>query len=381
MPVDELKNYTFENNMNILMGETPDDVDKRQGGLFFDIYTAVAHFGTLIFSLMSTVYNNFHPATAQGVWLDRCADDVGLKRIEATNAVKRAYIYDREGNLIDLDLGTFIAPVTNPSLYYSLVEKESVGIYKARCTTVGTVGNSYIGQCSSLSNLTTIGQVMMTDLIESARNEETDDELRARIKEASNATSFGGNIAQYRALVGTELTTVGQMQVYPRNITDPIYNGITISVVDNENNIMSAEALDIIKQLLDPIDFSGEGRGLVPMDHSIVVVTPTELTVNFSMSIVVKTGYDAESVKNNIVEKLREFIDEIKDVWADIDYTSEDLYYVSINISNAIAKCVAVEGVERVNNLLINNQSTDLELIETKALQQLPKFGEVTFTA
>jgi hypothetical protein len=30
------------------MGETSDEVDKRQGGLFYDIYTAVASFGALV---------------------------------------------------------------------------------------------------------------------------------------------------------------------------------------------------------------------------------------------------------------------------------------------------------------------------------------------
>ena len=375
---DEYKNYTFRNIMNILMGETSDEVDKRQAGLFYDIYTAVASFGALIFNFFSSVAKNAHPSTAQGEYLDLCANDVGITRLEATYAVKRVYVYDTDGNLFDIDLGSFITPKGNGNLIYVLTEKESVGTYKARCSTMGRVGNSYIGACDLLGNIQNIGTIYMNELLESARDIETDTELRERIREASLGEGFGGNIVQYRELVGTKLTTVGQMQVYPRSYTEPILNSIVVSVVDNDNEPFAQEQLDEIRELLDPSSYPGGGRGLLPIGHHPIVVNPTKVSVNMSMTIIVASGYTVEGLENAIREAINNYINDVRGNWAYIqDYGAQNLFNVVIYRAQVIAEILKVQGVVAVNDLTINNVADDYVLTETKALQEIPIVGNI----
>ena len=374
---DEYKSYTFMQNMNILMNETSDDVDKRQGGLFYDIYTAVANFGALVFNFLRTITLNMHPSTAQGEYLDLHAGDNGLVRFDATNSIRRVYVYDSEGNLIDVDLGTLITPHNNGNLLYSLYEKESVGVYKARCQQVGSKGNEYIGQCDLLDNISNVGTIMMTDIIESARDEENDSALRERIQEAATTKAFGGNIADYRALVGEKLTNISQMQVYPRNFNEPILNSTILSVVDNDNKPLITEALTEIQETLDPSSYPGQGRGLVPIGHHPIVVSPEELEINMSLVIVPQAGYTPEGLATAIEEAIDNYLAEVRDSWADIDYWSENLYEVIIYQSQVIAKVLEVEGVLSVSSLIINEIDGDYQLQENKTKQQIPIKGVV----
>lgn len=375
---DEYKNYTFSNIMNILMGETSDEVDKRQGGLFYDIYTAVSSFGALVFNALSSVAKSAHPITAQNEYLDLCADDVGIVRLEATNAVKKVYVFDINGEPFDVDLGLFVTPKGNGNLLYALIEKEDVGVYKAQCSTLGKVGNSYIGDCDLLANISNIGSVYMNEVLVSARDEETDEELRIRIKEASIGEGFGGNIIDYRSLVGTKLKTVGQMQVYSRDYGEPILNSIVVSIVDNDYNPFSQTQLDEISELLDPSSYPGGGRGMLPFGHHPLVVSPTEKTIDISLTIVPEPSHTTEELKNDIVNKVSEYINDVRKNWAYIsDYGAANLFSVIIYQAQIIAKVLEVDGVLSVSSVIINSEDADCILSETKALQEIPIIGSI----
>ena len=259
------------------------------------------------------------------------------------------------------------------------MEKIDIGIYKANCATLGKVGNSYIGECDLLANITNIGSVYMNELLFSARDEETDEELRIRIKEASIGSGFGGNIIDYRSLVGTELPTVGQMQVYSRNYGDPILNSIVVSIVDNDNNPFTQEQLDEIKEQLDPSSYPGNGRGMLPFGHHPIVVSPTEKTIDITVTIVPKAGYTTEGLSNAIEQKITEYIESVKHNWAYIsNYGALNLYSVIIYQAQIIAVVLEVEGVLSVNSVIINGVDADYELSETKALQEIPEKGIIT---
>ena len=376
---DQLRNYTWTNLMNMAMGEVSDDVDKTQGSIIYDALTpAITALSVIVEQMRMTYYNTFI-VTAQGEYLDRKVEELGLTRIEATNAIRRVYVYDKDGNLTDIDLGTLITPAGSGTLLFALTEKESVGTYKARCTTAGTVGNEYIGQCECISNLTNIGNVMMTDVITSARNEETDTELRQRAKESLEALEFGGNIAEYRGLVGEELPEVGKMQVYPRAFTDPVTDGIVLSVIDPSGNTMSQEQLTAIQEKLDPSSYPGQGNGLVPIGHHPTVVTPTEKATNFSMTITPQAGRTVAELTAQIEEKISGYIDSLRDVWADLDtnygYTLQAIH------AQVIAKVLEVEGVLNVTNVIINEVGGNIghyDYTETKTLQEIPVLGTIT---
>lgn len=375
----ELKNYTWTNVMNMCMGEISDDVDKTQSSIIYDTLSPAVTALMVIVEQMRMVYYNTFISTAQGEYLEKRVEELGLTRIPATNAIRRVYVYDKEGNLTDVDLGTLITPKGSGTLLFALIEKEDVGTYKARCSTEGVVGNEYIGECECITNLTNIGNVMMTDVITSARNEETDTELRQRALESLNVKEFGGNIADYRALVGTDLPNVGQMQVYPRDFGDPILNSTVLSVVNPNGDPMTEEERTAIQEQLDPSTYPGQGHGIVPIGHHPIIVSPTEVATNFSMTITPEPGRTVSELTAAINEKISEYIDELRANWATLN-----LYYgytVQALHAQVIAKVLEVEGVLNVTNVVINEVGGEVghyDYIETKALQEIPVLGTVT---
>jgi uncharacterized phage protein gp47/JayE len=376
---DILKNYTWTNVMNMCLEQVADDVDKRQGSIIYDTLSPAVTALMVIVEQMRLVYINTFIGTASGEYLDKRVAELGLTRIEATYAKKKVYIYDTDGNLTDLYIGTIIKPKSNSNNEtYVLSEKVDTGIYKVECTEAGTSGNTYLGECVGVTNLTNIGTISMTELLESARNEETDEELRLRAYEATQAGTFGGNIQDYRALVGVELTTVGAMQVYPRSYKEGVLDSIVVSVIDNDKLPMTAEQLNSVSEQLDPSEYPGEGRGILPLGHHPKLMTPTQVAINMSMTVTPKAGYTVDGLKSSIETALKSYINDLIDAWANIDYSSDELYTCIVYEAQILASVMAVEGVLNVENITINGSASDYKLTETKELQEIPVVGTIT---
>lgn len=377
----DFSRYTFKNIINMLFGQVPNEYDKKQGGLFYDILTPVANAFSLLVDIVKTAFNNAFIATANGSYLNRIVEGMGITRIEATKAIKRVYVYDKNDNLCDVEIGTLIMTNDDNQLTYSLIEKEATGQYKCECSVFGTIGNTYNGECQALTNNRNVGSVVMTDLIVPARDEETDTELRKRTLDSLNVRPFGGNIADYRSLVGTTLTEVGQMQVYPRDYNDPILNSIVLSVVDPDGHIMTQEQLTTIQETLDPSAYPGQGTGLVPIGHHPIVVSPIEVATNFSMTITPEAGRTVEELRSAIEEKISDYVDNLRDNWAELN--ADYGYTVQVLHSQVIGEVLKVDGVLNITNVVINDVSSAVghyDFTETKTTQEIPVLGTITLS-
>ena len=376
---DFLETYSYEYLLNFALSLVPDNLDKREGSIIYDTLAPVCYLLAQQNIRLQLIYQNTFVEYAQGTALDLRSQEQGLTRYSATYAVKKVYLTDSEGKPTTAPLGSRFSTISSgEALIYSLTDVYTVddvvqaGYYEATCETAAVVGNSYTGNLIAVSNISNVSQAVMSDLINPARDEETDDELRTRYLERVNEKSFGGNVAQYREELKA-ISGVGAVQIYP------VWNGggtVKLSVVDTNYDVLTSDFLKELKETIDPENNSGEGLGIAPIGHKVTIVTPTEVTVNITATLTLVNGFTLSQVEDGIESALSDYVKTLRHDWGTA--TENNVYSTAVYIAKINATILSVEGVANVTDTKINGSASDLILTENATTQQLPKLGEVT---
>lgn len=377
-----LETYTFDYLMAQSLAQVPDSMDKRQGSIIYDALAPACYRLAELYNNLRNVYRDTFVETATGEALNyRCAEQ-GLTRYAATFALKKAYFTNSSGEPMTISIGARFATIsdTNPIVYAvesAHTENDVVlpGYYNLRCETAGVVGNEYSGRLTNITYIQGLASAVMSDLITPARDQETDDELRDRYFEIVNTRAFGGNIADYNQYV-RNISGVGDVQIYP------VWNGggtVKLSIVDTEYNPCSDIFIKTIKELMDPTEGEGQGLGIAPIGHTVTVSTPTNLTINISMTVAVSGGYTSSQLITPISEAINAYFSLLRKEWG--VESESGAYSLSVFVARIVSAALQVPGVANITNVKLNGSASDIVLLQTAELQQLPKLGTVTINA
>lgn len=379
---DNLEIYTFDYLIETALSEVPDSLDKRQGSVIYDALAPACARLAELFMVMRNVYVDTNAATATDEALDKRTAEQGITRYSATYALKRADFLDATGKPMQVTVGARLSTISDiePIIYYvesPYSENGQIisGAYSLRCETAGTKGNEYSGTMASITYIRGLASVTMTDIIIPARDEETDEELRARYFDTINNKPYGGNIAQYNQEVRA-IPGVGDVQIYP------VWNGggtVKLSIVDTEYNPCSTSFLQTLQNKIDPAELSGQGIGIAPIGHSVTVVTPVEVEINVALTIVIQPGYSLFQLTPLIQEAISNYFVEVKKSWG--VETPLGTYTATIYLARIMMAALNVTGVLNVPSVTINGVAQDLILTESSTLQQLPKLKGVVVNA
>ena len=378
---DNLEKYTYEYLMSLALSFVSDDKDKREGSV---IYDTIAPFCQVLAAgavQLRNFYKETYAVTATGTDLDNRVAEQGIKRYQATNAVKRIMLEDANGKPVSVPMGARFSTVsdTNPVNYavtsvYSIDGVVVPGSYEATCEEAGVIGNEYSGNLVNITFIQGLASATMSTTLVPARDQETDEELRTRYFESLNMKAFGGNIADYRMKL-EEMSGVGAVQIYP---TWAGGGTVKLSIVDPQYNPCSDEFVSAVQVAVDPENAegkTGQGLGAAPIGHKVTIVTPEEVTLNVSATVTLGTGYSLGQVEEPIKEALTEYIYSLKQEWAEAN--SMNVYSCDVFLARVSAAIITVPGVANVTDVLLNDKAADIYLTETATTQQLPKLGEV----
>lgn len=375
---DYLEQYTFEYLIESALSRVPNTIDKREGSIIYDALAPACYELSEYYMRLRRLLQDTFAETANGQYLDLRIAEQGIKRFEATAAIKKGVFETESGTPLAIEIGSRFSTITDrESLNYIVtapyeVEGQIVpGNYQLTCETTGTVGNAYVGNIMPINYIQGLSSAVITDLIVPARDIETDDDLRARYFLALKDKPFGGNIAQYVETL-KNIEGVGEVQIYP------VWDGggtVKCSVIDASFNIITNDFINIIQEQLDPTP-QGTGLGLVPIGHVVTITTPEELTINIAANILLMSGYTKAQVEQPIKEALEAYILELRKAWG----TANDFnqYILGVYISRINAAILNVAGVSNVTGITINSLPNDLNLVETAERQELPILGVVT---
>lgn len=380
---DRLEQYTYKYLMSWALSFVDDSLDKREGSIIYDALAPFCQVLAGFFMELRGFYQDTFAITATGEALDNRAAEQGITRYPATYAIKLGYFADGEGTPMAVPMGARFSTVSETSpINYTVVDYYYgdnglyvPGYYQLRCEKPGTVGNQYSGNLVNITFIQGMATAELTTLLHPARDEETDEELRTRYFAALNQKAFGGNIADYREKV-MALDGVSAVQVYPT------WNGggtVKISIVDPEYNPVSEEYIAEVQELIDPENSKGEtgdGLGIAPIGHQVTVVTPEEVNVAVSATLVLRPGYAVGQVQGPIRTALEKYIEDLRKGWAQSNDMNE--YSMSMFIARVTSAIVNVPGVANVTGVTLNGKAEDITFQENAQTQQLPSLGEVT---
>ncbi len=363
MIASKLQGLTFNYLLQTALDKANDKVDKRQGSIIYDSLASICYLlSTDVIDALLQSYIDNYVGMASNDNLDRLLELFGITRISATYSSVKVEFYDSNDNLTNVPIGTvFTTADAQIQTSFKVVEEyESSGVpvtgtYIADCQSLGTVGNSYIGECYLVSSIQGISRVVITNIINYARDEETDDELRERVKDKVKYKSWAGNIQSYKDwLTNGTLNNVGQMQVYP------IWNGpgtVKLSLVDLNNRPIEQEVLTELLDYLAPM-VNGtriKGNGFVPIDCLLTLDTPEYYNISIEMNITIDAGHQEQTIKNNIINMLSNYISELNGLWGD----GVDPYSTTIQVAVIGSRTLAVDGVADIDvaSIKINNST------------------------
>ena len=379
---DYLEVYTFDYLMEQALSQVPNTVDKRQGSIIYDALAPACYRLADFYNTLRNIYRDTFAETATGESLDLKVAEQGITRYPATFAIKKGYFASANEEPMAIPLGARFSTISdiNPITYvvtaaYAEDGVVQPGYYQLKCEVAGVSGNEYSGTLTNITYVQGLAAATMLDLINPARDEETDEELRTRYFKMVNQKAFGGNIAQYDQEL-KEISGVGDVQIYP------VWNGggtVKLSIVDSEYNKCSNEFVNIVQNLIDPENstgVAGTGLGIAPIGHQVTVVTPTEYTANISATIVLMSGMSIGQVSTPIENAIEAYFGTLRKNWGVSDEYND--YSLGIYISRITAAILTVPGVANVTNVQINGSAVDVALTENSTTQQLPIVGTVT---
>lgn len=371
--LEEFDTYNFEYFMNKALSRVPEGLDTREGAIIYDALAPAAWSFTEMAQNVKNVFISTYTQTAQGEFLDRRAQEKGLSRIPATNSEVEAKFTDPSGQPFNVDLGLRFSSIGDNPVYYIVDEKITDGTYSLKASIAGDAGNRYTGQILPVDNISGLGYATITKVTITARDEETDDDLRARILADVGLTEYGGNVADYLQMV-VEKGDVGAAQIYPT------WNGggtVRVVILDNQFNPASTSLISEVQETLDPKDSSGNGYGLAPIGHTVTVAGPTSKVINISMKVSTEVGLTYVDVTPAIQTALNDFfLNMRKQQWATIQNGRS--YALKVFIAQISAAILGVSGVVNVSDLTLNNAAKDITLTFSNTLQEVPILGSVT---
>lgn len=279
--------YGFDAILKRMLSLVPDTVDKREGSIIYDALAPTAHALAAQNYMLAGLSDLLFGDTAEGEWLDRVVNDFGITRESATQAVRQIDCTDSEGAAFTVPVGARFAI---NELTFCITEEITPGSYKAVCEQEGSAGNSYSGAVLPVDNISGLGAaVLSAQPLISARDTETDDDLRARFYASVRETPFGGNRADYREKA-LSIDGVGACVVFAAS--DGMGAGnVGLMIGDEQGNCASETLIAKVQEL-----FGTDGDGLAPVGHTVYVATGVETAIAVDAQLTLKSGVSIELV-------------------------------------------------------------------------------------
>lgn len=229
--------------------------------------------------------------------------------------------------------------------------------YRMECDTEGTAPNNQTGDLTAITDIPdglTIAK--LTECLIEGENETTDEDIKTAYYEYINSTATDGNVNQYKRWC-SEYPGIGNSKIIP------LWNGantVKVSILSASNRAASDELITEFQKYLDP-NSEGMGNGVAPIGAIVTVATATELPINVSATVTMKSGYSDTSV---ITTALTNYFGEIA-------YEKSQVSYMAVGsvILNAL-------GVDSISGLTINGGTSDINLAD----EQIPVLGTTSWT-
>lgn len=341
---------TYEETLAELLARVPDNLDKTEGS---PVYIALAPVAAILAEqnvYSANIFDSTMPDTAGGDELTRICKGFGVNRYPAAAAVRKAIFTNADESPANVPIGSRFGA---DGLAYVVTQKISDGVYRLACERAGIIGNSYFGAILPLDEGVSLGSATLADVLEPGEDEESDMELRDRFYRSVNTRVTNGNAAWYAEEI-SGIGGVSGVKIFPT----PDGQGGRVHCVITAPGDVAASA-ELIRKVRDTINERA------PIDHYITVSTVSELPVDICGKLWLRSGYDIQTVMENI-------------------QTAVTAYLKSLSFTDAVVRIALIEaaivssgGVADVADIRINGGVENISLPAAWDDYMIPKLGEL----
>lgn len=350
------ENMTYEFILNRMMNRVTSqypNLDNREGSIIFNAIASAAMELAIAYNEIDNALNESFVNTASREYMLIGCEQIGMdiSIFEATYGVHKG----------EFNVEVPIGSRWNCELYNYEVT-EYIGrsgdnyTYKMVCDTVGTAPNKQTGELTAITdNPDGLTYAMVTECLVEGENETTDDEIRKAYNDFVRGNATDGNLDQYKQWCN-EYDGVGNSKIFP------LWNGnntVKVSILSASNRAASETLINEFQEYLDP-NTTGMGDGVAPIGAFVTVTTATELPINVSANVKMKSGYFETTPISVALTKY----------FSDIAYEKSTIAYMNIG-----AVILSVEGVDSISDLKINNSTVDITLND----ETIPVLGTVNW--
>lgn len=310
------ENETFENILARMLNRFPDTYDKRQGSTLYDLLSPKAIELAQAYIQMDNVLNLGFADSSYGVLLERRVAEQGMTRKASVKATGNVAVTGPNDTVIPVGTRfSTVADTTDSLPVYFATTAENVLTTGSLVVTVvaevgGIAGNVSIGSITQvLGDLSGTLTVSNAEAFTGGINEETDDELYARYQEKVSRPSTSGNKYHYE-LWAKEVQGIADARCYP------LWNGtgtVKVVVINSEKRSPSQATIDATFAYIETVR---------PVNVALTVTGVSEVTVDVSATLTLKSGAVVEDVRLSIIENVTNYFKSIAFVDDTIRYTA-----------------------------------------------------------
>lgn len=369
------EDQTYEVILERMLARVDDKFDKREGAVIFDTHSPTAIEFQILYIELDTILREAYGDTASREFLILRCKERGITPDPATNAILRGVFTPENIDVIGkrFNIGTMNYVVLREAT-------DGEGGYEVQCETPGIIGNQYLGQMIPIEYIDGLETATLTEILIPGEDEEDTEVLRDRYFASFEEKTFGGNRADYinktNAIPGvgsTKVTRVWNGDISPASMIPneavrswyetglsslpaavqswitAVYTAakdlklttggtVLITILNSNFDVANETLLNLVKETLDPDEYTGEGYGLAPIGHVVNVKSADDIGITVKTTITFDVGYSWSNLQTSIDGVIEDYLLELRKTWADEDH-------LIVRISQIETRLLGIKGI------------------------------------
>lgn len=352
------EDLTYDNIMDEMLEDAEDGVSTVEGSFYYAACAKMAMELERLAPRLESLNDNLSINTQEEDVLIAGGLECGVPIEEAEAAMFKARFNcpvpeDTRLSHLEQEYNYYVVDVLDPEQ----------NVYKVECEEVGTEPGRFLGELEPLEDLEEFEWGELIEVISPGKDQENIDAYRLRRLDYFGTKAFAGNRKYYEQEIRA-LRGVGAVKINRRLDGEETL----IAVVASEAfTAPSEEELADLQDMIDPVEFTGNGIGIAPVEHKVIVTAADELKIDLETSLTLEDGLAVEDVRSGVEKALEEHVAAIAMEW-------ERSTRITVVVSRIEARILDIEGVLDVYDTKLNGLKQNLILGEF----ELPKKGVVT---
>ena len=360
---------TFEALMEEVLENAPQDIDTRQGSIFYDAVSGIALKIAELYTDLDLVFTLTQVDTTGGEYLDTKASEYGLVRHGATPA---QYYFTFTGT----------APDTGERFFtdgeYFVLKKTDSGTLYLEAETAGSAMNSIDSGTAAVpvNNIAGLTSATFGAIMQYGTDTEEDESLRQRVREKIGGPAENGNKQHYKTWCES-YDGVGKARIFPL-WNDP--NTVKAVLINPLGLPCSPELVAAVQNYIDPAERGytvtldgvtytvgdGLGEGVANLGAHFTAVSAAAAAIDVEFTAELASGYTVQDAKAEFETAMTAYL-------KNMVLTAEELSDVVVRVSSVVALIAAMQSVLDYSSLTLNGETENI----APGDNYIPVLGEV----